>query len=183
MAPTPKTACDRTFSGGKSRFLDLALRAAVFVLAVAALAHLAGCSGRALPIAVHDARAEPLELDATGLPAPVADACDLLAVACEGAGPDAPIALSLFPDESAAGLRELGRQLVHAPCYRAAWSTDYAVAHELGHMLELEAIEIAEHPEARANVMAHPEQNVEDEATEDQLDQAAAEAGRLAGCP
>lgn len=142
MRPTPKTACDKTCRWAKCRFLiGLALRTIAFVVAVAALAELAGCSSTPTArLAVYDDReggpeyADPLP----ELPDVVVQACDLLPVACEASGFHqlGIVQVHLWPD----GMRR-GRQLGGDPCWRAIGaraSDPVAIAHELGHAFGLQ---------------------------------------------
>lgn len=135
---------------------------------------LCGCA-RPLPLSVHDDRAAPAPLVASGLPASVDDACAAWGLECE-ADRGAPVVVLLLPEGS--GLEISGRTLLTGGCARAAVAVDDpgTMAHELGHLLGLPDVD------SPGNVM-HWRRGPGLELEADQLDEAERQASALVGCP
>lgn len=158
------------------------IRFAALALALLLLALVAGCSGP-VRLRVLDWHHEPLaELEPSGLPAPIADACDAWQIEC--AADDTgrvPVLVHLLPD----ALLELhpsrvGRTDRLARCSWVVVTTPTSATHELGHVLLG-----MEHSADPSNVMydrLRRDTGRDDEIRLDQLDSAAHAAGEISTC-
>lgn len=159
---------------------DLFMRVVVFVVAVAVIVGLVGCSGGVAIVAYDEATdlddGEALE----ELPPWLDDACSILDLDCyAGATGETYGAIVLVAMPFPGG--QAGRTIVNTRCHKGAWTVPVSefAAHELGHLLGL-----LEHVDDPDNLMAeNVDEDGANELDDEQLDTVHRHARRLARCP
>lgn len=141
---------------------------------------LTGCSGDSVPIAVFDESYRATDPGRDELPEVVADACDVLGIACHAADFKdlGVVTVALVPDSTE--LQQKGRVLASFACRQIVWSVDdpFVLAHELGHVFGLD--HVADHRNLMDGDPAWPATH---ELTAEQLDTVQTKAANFArGC-